>query len=197
MPSAVSPRSGSKPVTRPVQRALALAVLAAAFTTPAVRAQQPAERERALEGAARLVGFRWLDVAERLPVPDSGAVDQGRGRVAWRQSPVRLLGVEMDVAGGTVHAVALVFPADSGVVVRMGEVQAALEARSGPPADPPFFSADQVQAVPGFGWVDLWLDASRHRLVVRKPLTPPPPAPPPPPPAPPEAAPAAGRRTGG
>jgi|GEM_PF-4119954 len=134
------------------------------------------------------VGARWDGVAATLPPPDSGAVADGTGTLRWTAPETEVAVLYAVVERGTLRRVEVTFAAGTEPDRRIADMLLQLKAAVGPPAAPPFFTAQQMFDVAGSGWMDLRVDAGRRLMVFRQPTDPPPAAPPravPPPPPPP------------
>ncbi len=162
-------------------RVFLLAAMVAATLAPASLAQ-PMAIWRLADAPGRL----WADVSADVPPPDSGAVADGAGTMRWSAAESDVASAVAVVEGGTIRRVTFTFMPASASARRMDEAMLQLKQVVGMPADPPFYTAEQLQSGAPSGWVDIWFDSARHRVVLRQPSDPPPAMPAvPPPPSPP------------
>lgn len=146
-----------------IRLALLLAVVAPAATA-----------QNGLADLLPAVGTRWDDVAASVPPPDSGAVADGAGTLRWSSPEEEVAVLYAVVERGTLRRVEVTFAAGAEPDRRIADMLLQLKSVVGPPADPPFFTAQQMHDVAGTGWIDLRVDPRRRLMVFRQPADPPP-----------------------
>ncbi len=138
----------------------------------------------AQEGLAALIpaiGSSWDALAAAVPPPDSGAVADGTGTLRWTAPEAEVALLYAVVERGTLRGVEVTAPPGGEPERRLESMLLQFKSALGPPADPPFFTAQQIFEVDRSTWLDVRIDPARRRIAFRQPADPPPAVAPPPP----------------
>lgn len=130
-------------------------------------------------GLTNAIAYRWDDVSGLVAPPDSGAVEDGEGHLAWFDLTDGTARLDVVVAHGSIALVTMTVDRNEDLE-QLSTTAQQYAAALGAPADGAFYTAAQLRTANASApYVDIAFVVGEGKTILRKPSAPPPSAPPP------------------